>query len=89
MIVPLVGQKAGITLSLVSPVHILNAFENIIPILRPVIYAVSTNAVNPLQALQDLHNRNVELPPWIDPTILRYSLIVHPANSPLADPMYV
>ncbi|GBE78241.1 hypothetical protein SCP_0111240 [Sparassis crispa] len=52
-----------------------------------VIIAVSTNAVNPLQALQDLHARAIDFPPWVDGTHLRYSLIVHPANSPLADPI--
>ena len=55
----------------------------------PVIYAVSTMAVNPLQALQNLHARPLDLPPRVDSTQLRYSLIVHPSNSPLEDPMYV
>ncbi|CAL1695522.1 unnamed protein product [Somion occarium] len=52
-----------------------------------VIYAVSTMAGNPLQALQDLHNRPIELPPWVDNTYLRCTLIVHPSNSPLAAPI--
>ena len=57
--------------------------------MRVVIYAVSTLAVNPLQALQELHTRAVDLPPWVDGTHLRYFLIVHPSNSPLAEPMCV
>ncbi|KAI0788537.1 ER-golgi trafficking TRAPP I complex 85 kDa subunit-domain-containing protein [Abortiporus biennis] len=52
-----------------------------------VIYAVSTMAANPLQALQDLHSRIPDLPPWVDNTYMRYSLIVHPSNSPLAEPI--
>ena len=54
-----------------------------------VILAVSTTAPNPLQALQDLASRAFDFPPWVDITSLRYFLIVHPSNSPLADPMYV
>lgn len=54
-----------------------------------VILAVSTTAVNPLQALQDLHARLPDFPSWIDSTHLRYSLIVHPSHSPLTNPMYV
>ncbi|KAI0348507.1 hypothetical protein BDW22DRAFT_1350734 [Trametopsis cervina] len=50
-----------------------------------IIYAVSTLAANPLQALQDMHSRPPDFPPWVDNTYLRYSLIVHPANSPLSD----
>ncbi|KAH9950452.1 ER-golgi trafficking TRAPP I complex 85 kDa subunit-domain-containing protein [Amylocystis lapponica] len=52
-----------------------------------IIYAVSTMAVNPLQALQDLHSRGFDFPPWVDITHLRYCLIVHPSSSPLADPI--
>ncbi|GJE87623.1 ER-golgi trafficking TRAPP I complex 85 kDa subunit-domain-containing protein [Phanerochaete sordida] len=52
-----------------------------------VIYAVSTIASNPLQALQDLLTRPVDFPPWVDRTFLRYFLIIHPANSPLSDPI--
>ncbi|KAI0697133.1 ER-golgi trafficking TRAPP I complex 85 kDa subunit-domain-containing protein [Cytidiella melzeri] len=50
-----------------------------------VICAVSTFAANPLQALQDMHSRPLDFPPWVDNTHLRYSLIVHPSNSPLSD----
>lgn len=52
-----------------------------------VVYAVSTLAANPLQALQDMYARPLDFPPWVDKTYLRYLLIVHPANSPLSDPM--
>lgn len=49
-----------------------------------VIYAVSTTAPNPLQAISKLYARPIELPPWVDQTILRYILIVHPERiSPL------
>ena len=54
-----------------------------------VVFAVSTLAVNPLQALQDMHTRPVDVPQWVDNTHMRYSLIVHPSNSPLTEPMYV
>ena len=54
-----------------------------------VICAVSTLAANPLQALQDMLARPPDFPPWVDNTHLRYSLIVHPNNSPLSDSMYV
>jgi hypothetical protein len=40
---------------------------------------------NPLHTLAQLHARSVELPSWVDSTHLRYSLIVHPENSPLSD----
>ncbi|KZT72776.1 hypothetical protein DAEQUDRAFT_749133 [Daedalea quercina L-15889] len=52
-----------------------------------IILAVSTRAVNPLQALQDLSTRPVELPSWVEPTALRYYLIIHPADSELTDPI--
>ncbi|KAI0778588.1 ER-golgi trafficking TRAPP I complex 85 kDa subunit-domain-containing protein [Trametes elegans] len=51
------------------------------------ILAVTTTAANPLQALQDLTSRAFDFPPWVDITSLRYFLIIHPANSPLADPI--
>lgn len=38
---------------------------------------------NPLQAVTNLYSRPLDLPSWVDPTILRYILIVHPTNSPL------
>ncbi|KAJ7293446.1 ER-golgi trafficking TRAPP I complex 85 kDa subunit-domain-containing protein [Mycena rebaudengoi] len=50
-----------------------------------IILAVSTTAPNPLQAITALHSRTIELPPWVDPTFLRYTLIVHPKHSPLSD----
>ncbi len=50
-----------------------------------VVYAVSTTLPNPLQTLAQLHARPVELPPWVDNTHLRYSLIVHPETSTLSD----
>ncbi|KAJ7071158.1 ER-golgi trafficking TRAPP I complex 85 kDa subunit-domain-containing protein [Mycena amicta] len=46
-----------------------------------IILAVSTTAPNPLQAITALHSRAIELPSWVDPTFLRYTLIVHPQNS--------
>ncbi|KAI0361180.1 hypothetical protein OH77DRAFT_1417397 [Trametes cingulata] len=51
------------------------------------ILAVTTTAANPLQALQDLASRAFDFPPWVDITSLRYFLIIHPSNSPLADPI--
>lgn len=57
------------------------------PLTLTVIYAVSTLAANPLQALQDMQSRPLDFPPWVDRTYLRYFLIVHPSNSPLSDPM--
>jgi hypothetical protein len=50
-----------------------------------VILAVSTTAPNPLQAITALHSRIIELPSWVDSVFLRYTLIVHPKNSPLSD----
>lgn len=50
-----------------------------------VILAVSTTAPNPLQAINALHSRAIQFPPWVDSTFLRYTLIVHPKNSPLSD----
>ncbi|KAJ7092588.1 ER-golgi trafficking TRAPP I complex 85 kDa subunit-domain-containing protein [Mycena epipterygia] len=50
-----------------------------------IILAVSTTAPNPLQAITALHSRAIELPSWVDPTFLRYTLIVHPQNSPFSD----
>ena len=54
-----------------------------------VILAVSTTAPNPLQAINALHSRALQFPPWVDTTFLRYTLIVHPKNSPLSDEEYV
>ncbi|KAJ6604519.1 ER-golgi trafficking TRAPP I complex 85 kDa subunit-domain-containing protein [Mycena vulgaris] len=50
-----------------------------------IILAVSTTAPNPLQAITALHSRVIELPAWVDPTFLRYTLIVHPQDSPFSD----
>ncbi|OCH95835.1 hypothetical protein OBBRIDRAFT_767184 [Obba rivulosa] len=52
-----------------------------------IIFATSTAAANPLQALHDLQSRSIDLPPWVDNTHLRYNLIVHPSNSPLTEPI--
>ncbi|KZT05978.1 uncharacterized protein LAESUDRAFT_726547 [Laetiporus sulphureus 93-53] len=52
-----------------------------------IIFAVSTRAANPLQALQDLNSRALDFPPWVDTTHLRYYLIIHPSNSSLSDPI--
>ncbi|KAK7064334.1 ER-golgi trafficking TRAPP I complex 85 kDa subunit-domain-containing protein [Favolaschia claudopus] len=49
------------------------------------IFAVSTTAPNPLQAITALHSRAIELPSWVDPSFLRYTLIIHPQNSPFSD----
>jgi len=53
--------------------------------INPVILAVSTTAPNPLQAITALYSRVVELPTWVDPNYLRYTLIIHPLNSPLSE----
>jgi hypothetical protein len=53
------------------------------------VLAVSTMLPNPLQTLAQLHARPIELPSWVDNTYLRYSLIVHPENSPLSNEEYV
>ncbi|KAF8913001.1 ER-golgi trafficking TRAPP I complex 85 kDa subunit-domain-containing protein [Gymnopilus junonius] len=50
-----------------------------------VILAVSTTAPNPLQAITALHSRSNQFPPWVDTNFLRYTLIIHPKNSPLSD----
>ncbi|KAG5647602.1 hypothetical protein DXG03_008955 [Asterophora parasitica] len=50
-----------------------------------IILSVSTTSPNPLQAITALHSRAIELPLWVDPNILRYTLIIHPENSPLSD----
>ncbi|KAF9650034.1 hypothetical protein BDM02DRAFT_3185724 [Thelephora ganbajun] len=52
-----------------------------------IIFAVSTIAANPLQALQDLHARQIDLPPWVDPTYLRCTLIIQCGTSSLSDPI--
>ncbi|KAF8213184.1 ER-golgi trafficking TRAPP I complex 85 kDa subunit-domain-containing protein [Mycena galopus ATCC 62051] len=49
------------------------------------ILAVSTTAPNPLQAITALHSRAIEFPSWVDPSFLRYTLIIHPQNSPFSD----
>ncbi|PBK77412.1 hypothetical protein ARMSODRAFT_280722 [Armillaria solidipes] len=50
-----------------------------------VIMGVSTNAPNPLQAITALHARPLEFPSWVDPNILRCTLIIHPQDSVLSD----
>ncbi|THV07645.1 hypothetical protein K435DRAFT_825459 [Dendrothele bispora CBS 962.96] len=50
-----------------------------------VILAVSTNTPNPLQAVTNLHARSIELPAWVDPSYLRYTLVVHSKDSTLSD----
>ncbi|KAJ1311731.1 hypothetical protein OPQ81_010201 [Rhizoctonia solani] len=48
------------------------------------ILATSTMASNPLQSVSNLHSRLVDFPPWVDPTFLKFTLIIHPtASSPL------
>ncbi|KAG7450664.1 uncharacterized protein BT62DRAFT_927934 [Guyanagaster necrorhizus] len=50
-----------------------------------VMMGVSTNAPNPLQAITALHARPLEFPSWVDPNILRCTLIIHPQDSALSD----
>ncbi|KAH7345279.1 ER-golgi trafficking TRAPP I complex 85 kDa subunit-domain-containing protein [Rhizoctonia solani] len=45
------------------------------------IFAASTMASNPLQSISNLHSRTIELPPWVDPTFLKFTLIIHPTGS--------
>ncbi|KIY70143.1 hypothetical protein CYLTODRAFT_392434 [Cylindrobasidium torrendii FP15055 ss-10] len=50
-----------------------------------VIMGVSTSAPNPLQAITALHARPLNFPSWLDPHILKCTVIVHPPNSALSD----
>ncbi|KAK2461653.1 hypothetical protein APHAL10511_006116 [Amanita phalloides] len=50
-----------------------------------VIFAASTTSPNPLQAITALHSRALDLPSWVDTTLFRYTLIIHPRNSSLSD----
>ncbi|KZP10535.1 hypothetical protein FIBSPDRAFT_1051266 [Athelia psychrophila] len=50
-----------------------------------IILAVSTTAPNPLQAVANIHATAIDLPAWVDPACLRYTLIVHPEDSPLSE----
>ncbi|KAF9015517.1 ER-golgi trafficking TRAPP I complex 85 kDa subunit-domain-containing protein [Cyathus striatus] len=50
-----------------------------------VIFAVSTTAPNPLQAITALHARTIHFPSWVDSNFIRCTLIIHPKNSPLSD----
>ncbi|KAI9460993.1 ER-golgi trafficking TRAPP I complex 85 kDa subunit-domain-containing protein [Lactarius psammicola] len=50
-----------------------------------IVFAVSTMLSNPLQTLAQLHARPLQFPSWVDTTHLRYSLIIHPENSPLTN----
>jgi trafficking protein particle complex subunit 8 len=78
-------QRDGIILLQVcAPPPLLLGDENN-NFLNAVILAVSTTAPNPLQAITALHSRILEFPSWVDPVFLRYTLIVHPKNSPLSD----
>ncbi|KAF8309874.1 ER-golgi trafficking TRAPP I complex 85 kDa subunit-domain-containing protein, partial [Cantharellus anzutake] len=47
------------------------------------ILATSTLAPNPLQAITALHARTLDLPSWVDTTLFRYTLIIHPTPSNL------
>ncbi|KDN42910.1 hypothetical protein RSAG8_06436, partial [Rhizoctonia solani AG-8 WAC10335] len=48
------------------------------------ILATSTMASNPLQSISNLHSRAINFPPWVDPTLLKFTLIIHPmVSSPL------
>ncbi|KAF9517937.1 hypothetical protein BS47DRAFT_419756 [Hydnum rufescens UP504] len=47
------------------------------------ILATSTLAPNPLQAITILHARAPDLPPWVDTSMYRYTVIVHPSPSNL------
>ncbi|KAG8699356.1 hypothetical protein FRC09_006668 [Ceratobasidium sp. 395] len=48
------------------------------------IASTSTMASNPLQSITTLHSRALEFPPWVDSTMLKFTLVVHPmATSPL------
>ena len=76
-------QKAGIIQLLVRHLHFTKSDSN--RYLSPVILAVSTTAPNPLQAITALHSRNQQFPPWVDTNFLKYTLIIHPENSPLSD----
>ena len=68
------------TLLTLNPDRLLRGFKPF-----PVIFAVSTMLPNPLQTLAQLHARLLQLPSWVDTTHLRYSLIIHPENSPLTN----
>ncbi|KAL1748561.1 ER-golgi trafficking TRAPP I complex 85 kDa subunit-domain-containing protein [Schizophyllum fasciatum] len=50
-----------------------------------IMLAVSTNTANPLQAISMLHSRAIDLPQWVDPACLKYTLILHTTNSSLSD----
>ncbi|KAL1737123.1 ER-golgi trafficking TRAPP I complex 85 kDa subunit-domain-containing protein [Schizophyllum commune] len=50
-----------------------------------IMLAVSTNTANPLQAISMLHSRAIDLPLWVDPACLKYTLILHTPNSSLSD----
>ncbi|EJD04067.1 uncharacterized protein FOMMEDRAFT_106503 [Fomitiporia mediterranea MF3/22] len=50
-----------------------------------ILYAISTNTPNPLNALAVLYARQVGLPTWVDSVHLRYIIIVHSEGSILND----
>lgn len=82
-------QKRGITQLQVRPAVSPVFFCRFLTLFSSVILAVSTNTSNPLQAISNLHSRATELPSWVDPAYLRYTLIVHPKDSTLSDEEYV
>ncbi|KAG9118362.1 hypothetical protein FRC07_007148, partial [Ceratobasidium sp. 392] len=45
------------------------------------ILATSTMAPNPLQSIAALHTRALEFPPWVDSTLLKFTLIIHPMTT--------
>ncbi|KAL5534350.1 hypothetical protein ACEPAG_812 [Sanghuangporus baumii] len=50
-----------------------------------IVFAVSTNTANPLNALANLYARQVDLPLWVDSVHLRYILVVHSEGCVLND----
>ncbi|KZS95953.1 hypothetical protein SISNIDRAFT_451603 [Sistotremastrum niveocremeum HHB9708] len=49
-----------------------------------IIRAVSTQSANPLQTITNLQSRPVDLPAWVDQSILQFILIVHSPTSTLS-----
>ena len=78
--------KDGIILLLVRP-----SSHQLVVLSHPfaVILAVSTSTPNPLQAIDALHSRNIQLPQWVDTNFLRFNLIIHPQGSSLSDEEFV
>jgi hypothetical protein len=82
-------MRDGTIQQLVCASHVSAPRERRVLNLFTVMLAVSTMLPNPLSTLAQLHARPLELPSWVDNTHLRYSLIVHPKNSPLSDDEFV